>query len=292
MKRSRILCLLLVCGFCLTCAQVAGTEPIQIMTSIIPQEYFVERIGGDKVRVKAMVDPGASPASYEPKPDEMAELARASVFFTIGVPFERAWISRMRSSNPELLFVDMAQDIRMRPITPGLHHNEDSNGLPDPHIWLSPPMVRIMAQTIRDTLAAVDPQNTQDYFQNFMEFSKEVDQLDQQLLGILEKIPAEKRSFLVFHPSWGYFARSYGLEQLSIEYEGKEPGAKQMARILEQARQAGIKTIFVQPEFSRRSAETLAQSLEARIVQADPLSRDWASSLVQMAGQIAADTQP
>jgi zinc transport system substrate-binding protein len=262
------------------------------MTSIIPQEYFVERIGGDKVRVKAMVDPGASPASYEPKPDEMAELARASVFFTIGVPFERAWISRMRSSNPELLFVDMAQDIRMRPITPGLHHNEDSNGLPDPHIWLSPPMVRIMAQTIRDTLAAVDPQNTQDYFQNFMEFSKEVDQLDQQLLGILEKIPAEKRSFLVFHPSWGYFARSYGLEQLSIEYEGKEPGAKQMARILEQARQAGIKTIFVQPEFSRRSAETLAQSLEARIVQADPLSRDWASSLVQMAGQIAADTQP
>ncbi|NCC25029.1 MAG: cation ABC transporter substrate-binding protein [Deltaproteobacteria bacterium] len=261
----------------------AWGKPLTIVTSIVPQEYFVERIAGPDARIVAMVRPGSSPASYEPSPEQMSSLAEASVFFAIGVPFEKAWLPRMRAANPNLLVVDMARDIRRRAIAGHGHEHSHANEIADPHVWLSPPLVRVMAQTIRDILQELDPDNSSLYAANYIDFIREINNLDLKIIDIFARTPSGNRHFLVFHPSWGYFAASYGLEQRAIEHHGKEPGPKDLADILVEARKHGIKVVFAQPEFSSRSTEILARDLGGQVVSVSPLSRDWPENLLQAA---------
>ncbi|NCC24199.1 MAG: cation ABC transporter substrate-binding protein [Deltaproteobacteria bacterium] len=276
---------------CFAVVAPVQAQPLTIVTSIVPQEYFVERIAGPDVRIMAMVQPGASPASYEPTPEQMAALSKASVFFTIGVPFEKGWVPRMRTANPDLLFVDMGQGLERRPITghrqdhgPGHVHEGE---ILDPHVWLSPPLVRIMAQTIRDVLQELNPGQAHVYAANYQDFVREIDRLDLKIIDIFGHVPEQRRRFMVFHPSWGYFAHAYGLEQMAIERHGKEPGPRDMAEILSEAKKRGIEVIFVQPEFSTRNAETLARDIGANVVTVNPLTRDWSKNLLQAARAFA-----
>lgn len=289
----------------------ARAEPVSVVVSVIPQKTFVEAIGGDRVKVMAMVAPGASPATYEPKARQMAELAGADVYFSIGVPFERAWLARFRGAAPEMKVVDSAESFRRMAMAAHDHghddhghedhghegheheghghedhgHDDHAGEILDPHVWLSPTLVRLQAQVIRDTLIDLDPDHAADYHAGYRAFAAQVNEVDQAVLAALEGVA--RRRFMVFHPSWGYFARDYGLTQVPIEAEGKEPGPRALADLIARAKAEGIGAVFIQPQFSRSSAEAIAEAIGGRVVVADPLAADWAANLKQVAQTFA-----
>lgn len=262
------------------CAQ----GPFQVAVSILPQKYFVERIGGRKVQVLSMIPPGASPALYEPSPRQMAALSRCRLYFTIGVPFEKAWVERFKNSNPHLSFIPIDRWVAKIPIEPKHHGGQRGLGTHslDPHVWLSPPLVILQARVILDALCALAPGECQGFEKNYRKWIHELVDLDLELRQMFP--PRMKaRRFLVYHPSWGYFAATYGLEQVPMELEGKAPSPKQLARFVKYARKAGFTTIIVQPQFSRRAAELVAKQIGARVVAADPLAYRWEENLLKCA---------
>jgi len=265
---------------------VLGTESrLIVFVSIIPQKFFVKKIGADRVTVQAMVRPGANPATYEPRPSQMAALSAAHLYFAIGVPFENTWMKRITAANPRVQIVPTQQGIEKIPMATSRNgRRQQHRGIPDPHIWLSPRLVKIQAGHIARALAEADPLHRQQYQSNYQHFLGELDALDTDLRHIFAA--KRGREFMVFHPSWGYFARDYGLRQVPVEIEGKTPKPAQLKQLIEHARQRGIRLILVQPQFSRKSAELIARAIDARIVEADPLAEDWEQNLRRCAAAI------
>jgi len=276
-------------------ALAEGPAPMPVAVSILPQRYFVEKIGGNFVEVEVMVPPGATPEQYEPKPRQMSALSRSRIYFACGVPFETIWLPRMVSANEKIVVIHTEKDIKKRAIenhsdlgegakTPGGHAHE---GLDDPHIWLSPPLVMLQARAIFEALAANDPGNRASYETNYKTFVSELVELDVHLSRLFAAV-ARPASFMVFHPAWGYFADAYGLRQVPVEIEGKEPKARELDEFIKLARELGAKAIFVQPQYSPRSAQIVADAVGGKLVQADDLAPDWDKNLRQVAEQIAA----
>jgi zinc transport system substrate-binding protein len=266
---------------------VAG-EKVSVFTSIVPQEYFVERIGGDRVEVQALVKPGSSPATYEPTPIQMAALSEAKLFLRIGVPFENAFLPKIEETLEDLRIVDTRKGITLRKMK-ARHDQADEQPYEagtDPHIWLSPRLVKTQARTIADALIQADPAGKAAYEKDLAVFLKDLDALDAKLAKALA--PVKGKTFMVFHPAWGYFADAYGLAQEPIEIEGKEPSALQLARIIEQAKQEGVRVIFVQPQFSQASAKQVAEAIGGAVVPIDPLARDYIANLEAVATKVSA----
>lgn len=260
-------------------------EPIPVFVSIVPQKYFVERIGGEQVKVEVMVKSGESPATFNPNPKKMGLLSQAKLYFSIGVPFETIWIDRIRSIHPNLQFVALHDNLRK--VTGHDPHHTHATG--DPHIWTSPARVKIMAQKIKDTLSSANP-DQQSYFEtNLLEFINDLDLLDKDIRTILAK--GTNNRFMVFHPAWSYFAKDYGLEQIAIEHEGKEPGARTMQKIIEEGKRLGIKVIFVQKQFSLSIAENIAKMIGATVREMDPLAEDYLRNMRQTATAISGALQ-
>ncbi|OEU51797.1 MAG: hypothetical protein BA871_04870 [Desulfuromonadales bacterium C00003096] len=258
-------------------------EKIKVFVSILPQAYFVERVGGDRVDVSVMVGPGQNPATYEPMPRQMVELSKAKLFFRIGVPFEDVWMDRISKTNPKMKVIDTRRGIKLLPMkthhhkAPKQHTGLQKDGLKDPHIWTSIRLVKIQAQNICDALINLDQDNKGYYQDNLRAFIDDLNNLDAEIVESLKGIRARK--FMVFHPAWGYFARDYGLDQIPIEIGGKEPGARELVNLIEEAKNDGIKIIFVQKQFSEKSAEALSAAIKGRIIQIDPLSRDYLNNM-------------
>jgi len=269
-SRVFLLILLLSVG-CSPVATPESTGKIKVTVSILPQQYFVERIGDQYVDVNVMVLPGSSPATYEPKPEQLKALNLADAYVSIGVPFENAWLERIASANPDMLMVDTTQ---------GIERVGD-----DPHIWLSPKLVKVQAQTIYDALAQLDPTHKAAYKANLNGFLVDIDALDTEIRTTLAGV--KSRKYMVFHPSWGYFARDYDLEMISIEIGGQEPSAAELADLIGEAREEGIKIIFAQPEFSTRDAETIAREIGGEVLLISPLALDWLDNLRKAAGVFA-----
>lgn len=286
-------------------ATATAAEKIPVFVSILPQKYFVQQIGKDLVTVQAMVQPGASPHTYEPRPRQMADISRTRIYFAIGVSFENVWLPKIAAANPEMTVVHTDQGIEK--IAMGAHHHSeaadahhdeethaeemhaDASGRHedegrDPHIWLSPALVKIQAQTVLTALQRVDPSHAAIYKANYRDFITAVDALDAQLK---KNFSGRKGlEFMVFHPSWGYFARDYGLKEIPVEIEGKDPKPAQLQKVIEHARRNKIKVIFVQPQFSVKSARLVAGEIDGRVIFADPLAEDWAANLLDVAGKI------
>jgi zinc transport system substrate-binding protein len=282
MRKSRVLCLLpaLILLFSAAAAAAApSSTPIKSFVSVLPLKYFVERVGGDAVEVSVMVGPGRSPHTYEPTPRQMAELSRTQIYYRVGVPFEQIWIKRIADLNPHLRFVDLRKDIRL--LDSPAHHHEDHGETAveekDPHVWTDPRLVKIMAEQIRETLTALDPARGDQFAANYRAFAADLDRLDRFIRDRLAGV--RQRKFLVFHPAWGYFAEAYGLQQMAIETEGKEPGPKALARIIALARKEKIRTIFVQQQFSRTTANTVARAIDGRVLPVDPLAEDYLANM-------------
>jgi zinc transport system substrate-binding protein len=285
---------LIVCG----CVQkhIAGDARPVVFVSIVPQKYFVDRISNGLVQCLVMVPPGTNVHSYEPHPAQMSLLSKARAYFAVGVEFEGPWLPKFAALSPSMRIVhtdSLVQKIAMEesPHAAGAgdRHLDGQGGL-DPHIWLSPKLVKLQALSIARGLKQTDPVHSVEYGKNCETFLRSIDSLEKQLRRILPCDAAtmsHPRVFLVFHPTWGYFARDYCLKQVAIEAEGKEPNPRLMKSILDTARAYRIRTVFVQPEFPRTSAEVIARELGANVLDADALAYDWPNMLMTVAKRIA-----
>lgn len=249
------------------CADAAPRESRPLaMVSVLPQQYVVDRIAGGLVRTEVMIPPGASPHLHEPTVAQLRLLHEADLYVKVGhphFPFERVWLDRLLAETPDLRVVDSSAGIESR--------------AEDPHVWLAPRHVEAMAVAIEAALEDLLPEKRETLRTNLAALRAEIEVLDADLRSTL----ADKRGrrFLVFHPAWGYFAEAYGLEQIAVEQERKEPDARELAALIEHARREGIRVIFVQPQFDAAAAETLAREVGARVEPLDPLAYDWADNL-------------
>ena len=269
----------------------------ELTVSISPQKYFVQKIVKDKFDINVMVKPGASPHTYEPKSSQMKSLSNSKIYFYTGVSFENAWLDKFKLSAKNTIFVDTAVGIEKLAMEAHSHegeeHNEHKdeakhdheNEALDPHIWLDPILVKIQAKNIYDAIVKIDSQNSDFYKTNYEEFLKELDLINNELETILK--PYENRAFMVFHPSWGYFAKRYDLEQISIEVQGKEPKPNELVELVKDAKKHNIKIIFVSPQFSQKSAKTIAQNISGNVVAIDSLGENWEIDLLKAANEIA-----
>jgi zinc transport system substrate-binding protein len=264
-------------------------QPLQVVVSILPQQYLVERIAGPRVEVLTLVQPGDNEATYSPGPATLAALDGASVWFTMGVHFEDAWLGRITQDRPGMEVVPLAADLPLRRTESGMavqEHGHSHSGMMDPHTWTDPRLAARMAERIADTLSRIDPAGAESYAARGLELQQELLALHEEIAAILA--PVRGRAFIVFHPSWGYFADAYGLVQLPIEVGGREPGPRGLAEVIRHGRKSGARAVFVQQQFSQRSARAVAQELGARVVEADPLALDYQANLRQVAAHMAA----
>lgn len=259
-----------------------------VIVSIAPEKTFVQKITKDKADVTVMVEAGDSPHSYEPKAFQMIALSKADIYFSIGVDFEKAWLTRFKSQNPKLKFVNLSDTISKIAMPRHNHESKDTHedeGV-DPHTWTSPKNVKIMAETIYETLSQIDSENEQFYKTNLNNFIKEIESTDKKIKEILKSIKP-KTKFMVFHPSWGYFADAYDLIQVAVEVQGKSPKPKEMITIINEAKEEKVKVIFTQPEFSDKSAKIIAKETDLSVKKISPLNSEWSSNLINMARAIA-----
>ncbi len=272
----------------------AAPSRMTVFVSILPQSYFLERIGGDRVRVEVLVGEGQSPHAYEPTPKQMARLSEARALFLIGVGFERGLTKKIGRSHGNLLLVETQQGVPTRTLA-GYDHGEDGHShgprragraaaTPDPHIWMSPRLAKIVARNIHDALCRLDPAHVQQYALNLKSFQDDMERVDARISRSLA--PLQGRKMYVFHPAFGYFADAYGLIQVPIEIEGKEPGARQLADLIDRARADGVRVIFVQPQFSSKSAAVVATSIGGVVVPINPLSREYLANLETIASAV------
>lgn len=271
-------------------AVLAENDKIPVLVSIQPQKFFVDKIGGDSVDVTVLIKPGHSPATYEVTPSQMSRLTQAAVYFRIGVPFESAFLPRFQKAAPGVRITDTRQDITLRTMASHHHHGHNCAGHDhadgkDPHIWLDPQLVKIQARTICDVLVALSPRNKILFESNLTGFLSELDGIHDKLKEIMQ--PHQGKHLVVFHPSWGYFSDAYGLIQRPIELEGKSPPPRQLAAIIRELKPLQIGAIFVQPQFARQSAETIAGELGCPVMEIDPLAVDYYNNLLRAAQQIS-----
>lgn len=252
---------------------------LRVAVSVPPQAYFVERIGGDRVDVVVMIPPGYSHAEYPLTPGKVRALSRARLYVKVGHPafeFERDQIDPVLATLPKIRVVDMSRGMQLHEDETGEGHGHGHEG-GDPHVWVAPGTVAVAARNIAAALSQADPAHAAEYRANLQAFEADVAALDREIRARLAGRQGE--AFMVYHPTWGYFAQEYGLEQVAIEAEGKEPSAARLIQLINTARRDGVKVVFVQAGFPRKSAQVIADAVGARVLVADPQERDWLANL-------------
>lgn len=281
----------LVLALLLGAASMAYAK-VNAVVSIVPQKYFLESIGGEYVNVSVMVLPGQSPHSYEPKPSQMKELSDAQAYFSIGIEFENAWLKKFEAQNRNMKMVDSSKGIERIAMIKHEHHDEhkhekhDEHDALDSHVWLSTTNAKVIAKNILDALIEIDGANKESYTKNYEALVKKIDGTDSKIRETLSGLPNGAK-FMVFHPSFGYFARDYGLTQLAIEVEGKEPKPKELKRLIDEAKEEKVSAIITSPEFSKKAAETVAKEVGVSVKSISPLSQKWSETLIELAKIIA-----
>ncbi len=282
-------------------AKDTAAGKVKAFVSILPVSYFVERVGGPHVDVNVLVGAGQDPHTFDATPQLMVKLAKAQVLFKIGFPFEEALVKKIRSTFKNVEVVDLQQGIKLRAMTEeeaeaeeaehehGHEHGEEHGhshdaGEMDPHTWLDPQLAKIQARTIADALIRIDPSHQAEYEKNLKEFQTDLDNVHAQLTKALA--PVKGKSFFVFHPAYGYFGDAYGLKQVAVQLGGKEPTGRQLARLIDLAKEDGVRVIFVQPQFSIKSAEALANAIGGAAVPLDDLAPDYLKNLQDMAAKL------
>ena len=275
---------------------------VNTVVSILPQKTFVKAIGGDKVDVSLMVLPGNSPHTYEPKPSQMRDISKADIYFTIDVEFEHNWLPKFLNQNQNMKVIDSTDGIVKMEMKEHHHHEDDKHEHhehksdahddhdeeeQDPHVWTSPSNVKVMAKNILIALISKDAKNTNYYINNYNHFIKQINSTDKKIKKILSGIEHGSK-FMVFHPAWGYFARDYELTQFAIEAGGKNPKPKQIAYLIEEAKEEKVKAIFTAPEFSTKTANQIAKEVGVPVIKISPLNPKWNENLLSFAKGISA----
>lgn len=292
------------------CADQSRADgPLQVAVSVPPQAYFVRRIGGPHVQVEVMIPPGYSHVDYPLTPRKMAVLSNADLYVKVGHPgfeFEGQQIDPFLAELPAVRVVDMSLGMHFLDTAsaegnghPELSEEEaheheghgHAHGGSDPHVWVAPATVAVAAVNIAEGLAAADPDHAAEYRANLRRFLDDIRGLDREIRARLGDGAGREdgagRAFLVYHPTWGYFADQYGLTQIAIEAEGREPSASRLISLIERARAEGVRVIFVQEGFPRKSAQVIAEAVGGRVVTADPQRYDWLDNLRDVAAEMS-----
>ncbi len=282
--------LCLVSGACRPASRESSdARRVAVIVGIPPLAYLVERVGGAHVRVSVLIEPGRSPHAFEPTPRKMVGISQARLFFAAGMPFEQRLLPGISGAANSIEIIDTSAGIKRRRMAPLREHageHDQEAGSPDPHIWLDPRLAKVQAGHICEALQRVDSANAEVYGANLRALSADLDALDVRLRTALTPFKGER--ILVFHPAYGYFTDAYGLRQLPVEIEGKSPGGKTLAALVEQAKAEQLRVMFVQPQHSSGSAAAIAEEIGAKLATLDPLSRDYMSNMETMAAAIEA----
>ncbi|MDD5621942.1 MAG: zinc ABC transporter substrate-binding protein [Actinomycetota bacterium] len=298
-----IISIFLISGFS-GCARLVDTginnDKIRVIVSIPPQAEFAEKVGGDKVAVTVMVPPGANPHTYEPSPAQLEEVSKAQIYARVGsagigsgIEFELAWMDKIININKKMLVVDSSRGVKFVAVNyengePVQYNEYDENNKDasnpegiDPHIWLSPSNAKIMSENIYEGLVNADPENQKYYKGNLDNYLTELEELDEEISRMFAG--KENKVIMVFHPTWTYFALDYGIKQMAIEEEGKEPTAEGIKALIDKAREYNIKVIFASPEFSTKSAEAVAGEIGGSVVLVSSLKKNYVENMKKVA---------
>ncbi len=288
---KKIVLLLAVAVLFAACNSKTNTKKAEnnvITVSILPQRTFVEKIAGNDFQVNVLIPPGSSPAAYTLLPSQLKDVSRSAIWFRIGyIGFEHSWKDKITQANSNMKVVDLSEGVDLissEVVQHGDHIHVDGV---DPHIWLSPLIVKKLAKRILDELIALRPEKSAEYSANYVRFAKECDELNNELKNKLNDYKGRK--FIVYHPSLSYFAREYGLEQYSLESGGKEPTPQQLKNLVDMARENEIKVLYIQSEFDREHARVFANEIGGEIVSVWPLDPKWADNLRKMTDLLSAN---
>lgn len=258
--------------------------PLELFVSISPQKYLVDRLGGELVHSHVLVGQGQSPHMFHPSSKQILQLSRAKLFFTIDMEFEHILVKKLKESMSSLQLVNSVRSITKIPMQDHHHGDDQEHAAMDPHVWLSPKNLIVMADNMTEALIVADPQNAQSYEKNLQILTLELETLDKEIGDMLE--PFAGKSFYVFHPSFGYFAHSYHLIQEAVEVAGKSPTPKQLSSLIRKAKEEHVKVIFVQEQFDPRSCVAVARAINGEVVALNPLAEDVVENLQTMASKI------
>jgi zinc transport system substrate-binding protein len=297
---STVLIVLIItaAGFfgCRTPEHISGDGKIVIGVSVEPCAYLIERIGGERVHPEVLVPTGKEPETYQPSPDKIAALSHIQVFFRTGIPVEEMLLPKLQSISglptAKIEIVDLRDGLALLPMS--IHHHESekknhadnhAHGNTDPHIWFAPELLKQQAETVLKTLERIDPNGLALYQANYNQFVAEIESLQSELKKQLEA--ANGSTIYVFHPTYGYFCKEFGLKQMAIEFEGKTPTPLQIAGMIEETKKSKTKiVIFVQPEFNQSPAAAVAEAVGGKIVVHSTLERNVLQSIKRFADLI------
>lgn len=274
MKMNKLIFLLSAWGILFSLSAChSGKKAIRTVTvSILPQKYFVERIAGDYVKVNVMIPPGMNPATCDLNTNQLKQLYDSDLCFAVGdLPFEITHLYPVLKNKTDIKLVKHSGQVELLQGSCG--HQHDRQAGVDPHIWLSPAYARVISRQILDALSETYPEQKAAFEENYFQLRQDIEKLDRRTRQTLE--PKQHKSFLIYHPALTYFAHDYGMEQISIENEGKDPNPVHLKKIIDEARKKKIRIIFIQQQFDVNNANAIARSIGAEVVPIDPLNENW-----------------
>ncbi len=272
----RIIFFLLIICFTTSCGRDDPDSGAKIITvSIAPFKYFIEEIAGNDFTVNIMVPAGADPHTYEPFPEQINKLRKSVAYISNGyLGFEMNWLDRFYETNSTMKRLSLGDKID--PLT-SLHHHEGGHTEgADPHYWVSPKCAWVMASSVKGLLCELNPWQKQKYETNYQLLISKIREVDNKAKDLFSDVP--NKCFMIYHPNLAYIARDYGLEEIPVEFEGKEPPPSRMRELIDRARKENLKTIFVQREYDTKNAKAIAGEIGAQIILIDPLSENWQKS--------------
>jgi zinc transport system substrate-binding protein len=276
----RIIFFLLIICFTTSCGRDDPDSGAKIITvSIAPFKYFIEEIAGNDFTVNIMVPAGADPHTYEPFPEQINKLRKSVAYISNGyLGFEMNWLDRFYETNSKMKRLSLGDKID--PLT-SLHHHEGGHTEgADPHYWVSPKCAWVMASSVKGLLCELNPSQKQKYETNYQLLISKIREVDNKAKDLFSDVP--NKCFMIYHPNLAYIARDYGLEEIPVEFEGKEPPPSRMRELIDRARKENLKTIFVQREYDTKNAKAIAGEIGAQIILIDPLSENWQKSITDI----------
>lgn len=275
MRKYNILLFFIITLVALSCREeprhAIGRSVITV--TIEPLRYFTECIAGDKFDVETMVPKGGNPETYEPSARQMINLSKSILYIKVGnIGFERTWMKKLEQNAPHAIVIDSSEGISIM---------ETENGIPDPHTWMSTANSRIIAENIYKALVQLDKKDSAYFKKNLERLIDTIAKVDSKIRSITKD--KTKRAFLIYHPILTYYARDFGLQQIPLEEESREPSARQMQNIIRRARQEHVDVFFVQKEFASRNIKAVSESTGAQTVEINPLGYDWQKEMIKVA---------
>ncbi|MBS0615633.1 MAG: zinc ABC transporter substrate-binding protein [Verrucomicrobia bacterium] len=254
----------------------SSERPADVLVTTAPYATFTQRIAGDLLKVEVLVPPGTNPHIYEPTPKQVERILGVHIWFRLGETIETRVLGAMEENNPQLIVVDLTKGF-------GLRH-EGEEGL-DRHLWMSPKLAMEQSKIIAQTLEETYPEHKEKFQNGLGALLKDLEALDLQLTQQLA--PIKGQAMLVSHPAFGYFCEEFGLEQLSVEVEGKDPLPQDIENMLQTAQKNTVRAVFILPEYNNKGAILIAEKLGLPVYEIDPYAANYFETMQTLGNLLA-----